>query len=797
MYKLFVIAKNNMKKQKGDMITFFILTFMAAFLIFDAASALLGMGKVLDSRFEEIEAPHFLLFSHDTQEEKECIEKAVREQECITDYEATPCIMMVAEHKKEGEKDYSQYKMIAVSFDQQPRLMHDIKEGETYGKNDILLPLHMQTTYAIGDTMKIKIGDHVYDLHVAGYVADPYFCSTINLTIYYLFLSDDMIAQMKADEPDYAESYWMNKAVMDESYLGSSFTTQDLEKNITDRYKELIKPYADEHPERSYTDYLSVNWQMMRGGSQFVPMIVMAIMLLFAVIIIVIAIVIISFSIQNFIQRNMKNTGILEASGYTVKQLRGALSFQIVLVSFLGSLVGTILAAVTFSGFGKVITMAMGMEWNQKINLAAGILTVILPAAIIYLVSRMTSSSYKKISVLDALRGGLGAHNFKRNFFSFEKTPLPIPAVLSLKETFGGLGKNLVMTLIIALITISVLIGFGMYENFGRDPQNIIRILGFENATAIVYSSEEIGEKLSDLPEVDNVLTMFGMDLSVKKGDQEKMIYTMAMDDIENTTNMTVLEGRVAKHDNEIMMTGAACDDLGAAVGDVVTIEYAEKTAEYLITGTYQRMDRMGRTIYMTFDAAERIMPKSPVLQYWVTAKEGTDFESLQKKIKQIEKDYDTTFKIDDAGQQMEATMGVVSSAMKILCIAIAVITILVVVFVESLVIRARIVRSWRSMGISKALGMTSRQLISQIQMSNMPAILTGMLLGTMLAPVVGAQMCKIIFSLFGIQQVFFEIPALWMLVSAIGIIAVALLASGLSGLRVKGLKPVEMITEE
>ncbi|MBR6316648.1 MAG: hypothetical protein IKR58_06570 [Lachnospiraceae bacterium] len=797
MYKLFVIAKNNMKKQKGDMITFFILTFMAAFLIFDAASALLGMGKVLDSRFEEIEAPHFLLFSHDTQEEKECIEKAVREQECITDYEATPCIMMVAEHKKEGEKDYSQYKMIAASFDQQPRLMHDIKSGETYGKNDILLPLHMQTTYAIGDTMKIKLGDHVYDLHVAGYVADPYFCSTINLTIYYLFLSDDMIAQMKADEPDYAESYWMNKAVMDESYLSSSFTTQDLEKNITDRYKELIKPYADEHPERSYTDYLSVNWQMMRGGSQFVPMIVMAIMLLFAVIIIVIAIVIISFSIQNFIQRNMKNTGILEASGYTVKQLRGALSFQIVLVSFLGSLVGTILAAATFSGFGKVITMAMGMEWNQKINLAAGILTVLLPTAIIYLVSRMTSSSYKKISVLDALRGGLGTHNFKRNFFSFEKTPLPIPAVLSLKETFGGLGKNLVMTLIMALITISVLIGFGMYENFGRDPQNIIRILGFENATAIVYSSEEIGEKLSDLPEVDNVLTLFGLDLSVKKGDQEKMIYTMAMDDIENTTNMTVLEGRVAKHDNEIMMTGAACDDLGVTVGDVVTIEYAEKTAEYLITGTYQRMDRMGRTIYMTFDAAERIMPKSPVLQYWVTAKEGTDFDSLQKKIKQIEKDYDTTFKIDDAGQQMEATMGVVSSAMKILCIAIAVITILVVVFVESLVIRARIVRSWRSMGISKALGMTSRQLISQIQMSNMPAILTGMFLGTMLAPVVGAQMCKIIFSLFGIQQVFFEIPALWMLVSAIGIIAVALLASGLSGLRVKGLKPVEMITEE
>ena len=50
MYKLFFIAKNNMKKQKGDMITFLILSFIAAILIFDCASALLGMGHVLEDR---------------------------------------------------------------------------------------------------------------------------------------------------------------------------------------------------------------------------------------------------------------------------------------------------------------------------------------------------------------------------------------------------------------------------------------------------------------------------------------------------------------------------------------------------------------------------------------------------------------------------------------------------------------------------------------------------------------------------------------------------------------------------
>ena len=70
MYKLFKIAKDNIKKQKGDMITFFILTFISAFMIFDSASAILGIGNVLDECFQDINGAHVMLFSGDTEDEK-------------------------------------------------------------------------------------------------------------------------------------------------------------------------------------------------------------------------------------------------------------------------------------------------------------------------------------------------------------------------------------------------------------------------------------------------------------------------------------------------------------------------------------------------------------------------------------------------------------------------------------------------------------------------------------------------------------------------------------------------------
>ena len=77
MYKLFVIAKNNIKKQKSDMITFFILTLLASFLIFDCISAITGISKILDKKFDEINGAHVMLFTNDTVAEKNAARQAI------------------------------------------------------------------------------------------------------------------------------------------------------------------------------------------------------------------------------------------------------------------------------------------------------------------------------------------------------------------------------------------------------------------------------------------------------------------------------------------------------------------------------------------------------------------------------------------------------------------------------------------------------------------------------------------------------------------------------------------------
>ncbi|MBQ2101284.1 MAG: hypothetical protein II477_09480 [Lachnospiraceae bacterium] len=802
MYRLFVIAKNNMKKQKGDMFTFFILTFIAAFLIFDCASAILGLGRVLDDRFKAIGGAHAIILSHDTEAEKDSAQRAFQENANIIDYEKTPMLQFTTEYRKKGDQEYSSFMFIAENAAEDKRIMKVNDAGMTCGKDEILIPYNLSGRFCVGDVMQLKFGDDEYDLRVAGFLEDPYFCSTTNVTIYYIGLHQEFIDALVADHPADVMKGYAHKGVMDESKLSKDYGTTELEQEITSKYKDYLSEYSAKNPEANYSNYMAVNWQMMRGGSEFIPLIVMAILLLFAVMVLVISLVIISFSIKNFIQRNMKNTGILEASGYTVKELRASLILQILIIAAIGSLVGIGIAVLTFKQFGNVVGAVLGLRWNQPVNGIAAACTVLGTLLVIGLVSLWLSSAYKKITVLDALRGGISTHNFKKNYFTFENTPLPIPMVLALKDTFGGLGRNLIMVFISAILVIATLIGFGMVEKFAKNTDGMMGMMAFEMATDEIVATgcnKDLSEDLRGLEDVENVLVDFGFEPTINMDGRQTAMYTHVVDDLNHTRSTNMLEGRYPEKENEILVTMGIANDLQLKVGDVIELEFAGKKADYIITGINQRMERMGRTIYMRIDGAKKIFPGEVIgaYRYLVTAKDGISYEQLKSTLNEYAEREGLEFQHTDMYTSMNSTIATITMAVKVICIVIAVLTIVIVIFVESLVIRAKIAREWRGMGISKALGQTSGGLICQIMLSNLPAILTGAILGGLLSPFAGDNMIKAAFSLFAMKKVCFSIPLYYVILTIAGIVIVAVLTSATAGLKVRKLKAIDMITEE
>ena len=105
--------------------------------------------------------------------------------------------------------------------------------------------------------------------------------------------------------------------------------------------------------------------------------------------------------------------------------------------------------------------------------------------------------------------------------------------------------------------------------------------------------------------------------------------------------------------------------------------------------------------------------------------------------------------------------------------------------------------REWKDLGISNALGRSSRELIVQIMLSNIPAIILGSLIGILLSGNVTRTITRLAFSIFSIRKVDITIPAVWAVVCFAGMILVAILSSAAAGTRVRRLRPVEMITED
>ena len=639
MYKLFFIAKNNMKKQKGDMITFFILTFLAAFIIFDCVSAMIGMSRVMDDCFRDVNGAEVMLFIADKEQLREAAEAVFAENPHLKDYEASELLNVNTQYRNTKDEEFDEYQFFGEAFEDDRKYMNlkfqpDGLTREALKEDDVIMPYYIRDRFPIGDTLELKFGDQSYTFRVAGYCEDPYMASALNISIFHIFLSSSRLDQIVSEQKDTAGRFVMYKGKVKDDALTSDFDTRDLEREIGNSYKEKTASFAKEHPELNVTNYMILNWKQMKSGGQILPMIVMAVFLLFAVIILIVAALIISFSVKNFIQRNMKNTGILEASGYTVKELRRALTVEILLVAGLGSILGVVIGALTFGGFGNIVSSTLGLAWNQPANILAAVCTVAGLLLLVWLIAIRISRRYKKITVLEALRGGLGTHNYKRNHFSFEKTSLPIPLTLSLKETFGNPGRNIAMVVIVCILSIAMLCGFGMLENFGTDPDALIMLTGTPNSKMQLYAEEGLTDDLEKVEGVTAVETKVEMEPTVFFGEKSQAILTRAVRDPENCLKgVVILEGRLPRQANEVMLTDAAADDLGVKVGEVVKIQFGDVKEEYLLTGLNQMMQQMGRTMILTEEGGLKLLPSKPKYIYEIYGEKELSFETLKDRV--------------------------------------------------------------------------------------------------------------------------------------------------------------------
>lgn len=784
MGESFFIAKNNLKKKKGEAFVIFFMTALAALLLYISISVLTGMRQVVDDCYTRANTADFMYVTDQKADE---IETILREEPETAEYEnETVYNLFGVEYHREG-KESAQMQFLVGNADASRTI--GLLEGYGGGalkKDEIILPYYLKAAegYSEGDRFYMKIGNREYPFTVAGFVENPLLGTPLNISVYQVYVSHACMEELAAGNPLIAAGRCTQHKVR----LREGVSSYDYDQKISALLNRKLPELSDS------ANGLGLNRELMSSGVGMMSLISMAVILLFSCLLIAVALIVIRFSIRNFMELNLKNTGILQAAGYTSGQLllsvvleMGSLAAGAIFAGVLGGLAGSGL-------IGRFQAQMMGMRWTKGPDAAAAMLTACLILAVVLAVSGLCGRCYRKISVLNALRSGIHTHNFKRNYCSLEGCRLPLSLALSAKIIMQEKGKNLSVGLIVVLLSFVSCIGFGLYENFVLQPDIFLEIAGMESGNLVVSGTdvERIGAGLAEWEEIEEVLYFNQETLTVESGSDSREINCEIWRDPEALHNRLVISGRLPRHDNEIALSTNIAKFLKVKEGDTIYVIGKGERLSYLVSGIVQVMSEMGTRAMMTEAGITRLNGANQFHVLYLFTKE-VPYEEMSAKILDRFPEVSCT----DSEKQINTVMRSVASAMMAICVIFVVITVFVVVLVELLLIRTKLVRERKNLGISKAMGYTTAQLIAQTVLQNLPVIAAGAVIGGLAGSRLMGTVIVLCLSTVGITRCSFVVSGHWVFLTVIGIVGVALAVSFLSALRIRKILPVEMLTEE
>ncbi|MBQ9905500.1 MAG: ABC transporter permease [Oscillospiraceae bacterium] len=544
-----------------------------------------------------------------------------------------------------------------------------------------------------------------------------------------------------------------------------------------------------------YTEHLNESSaEQMRTTFNTEIMYILRIMEIMAVIILIAVAAMIGYSIITDIREQIVSIGVLEALGYRSREIALSYASEYVLIALAGCLAGTL----TGIGLQQILIYnaenMKGCQADRTVPLLtytcvfAGLLLTV------FLLAFVKARAVKKYPPVLAFRKGIQNHHFGKSHFPLRNTKGNVHLRLSLKGFADNAKKSVGLTFVMSITTFAVVLSFILYSFLGRGMNVVNAVAGHELADIQIAAvtgtdNDAFIAELESMPEIRKVLPTCQMsEYCIDLLDCNDGAYADIYRDYSETENIFPCEGRFPQHDNEIMAAKQCAAQLGLQCGQSITLHY-DVSAEFIITGFVTAVVNP-QAIYLTEDGMKRICPQFQPDSFQIYAAEGISSETLRAELDRrfgksaenlgsaenavagsyeerirakaeqviasmIEQDGtanveyairsgDTVISGNSSGIKIRSFLNIpelLSYALEMLCTAVSVTTALfmgisaiVVMMILAILTESEIRRQRRELGVMKSMGYTSKELMMQLAFRIMPAALTAVVIGTVLA---------------------------------------------------------------
>ena len=765
----------NLKKEKYSFISFGVIILITALILNCAAVLLCQVDSAYDGKFEKLSTATFNAIVPEVQSNSE-LEEAIDETEKVEKTESHAAIMTEAAVKDFNGADFSM-NTVFYNIDDKRTLNNFelVSESENDVDNPIYIPLYVSNFggFALNDEIVYVIDGKSHSFTVAGVIEEMQYGN---------YGSGLLCAYLPEEEfTEFADSY-SDKAVVEYSMSVKNGASID---KVKDDVSKVIE-------NNNVMELSILDCESVKGTRTMVTNLLVLILAAFALIILAVSVFLSNFKVNNAIESEITNMSVLKALGYTSTQIVASITLPYAIVSLLFAIIGVGLSYALLPVLCSVLTVQSGFLFAISFDLLSFVCVACILCGVVAFFTVISARKIKKTQPIDGLRGNTNPKNTKRNHFPLEETKGNIKFLLVLKQMITSKKQNVMLFLVSFVLTVLIAFSGILFYNVVVKPENFMSALSDEVADVIIYpkrdSVSELELKLDDDNRVQNSLKYISATVKI----EDKVVTTFACEDFSKVKNDVCYMGKNPQEADEIAL-GSAFEE-NFKIGDTVRVAVEDITKSFKVTGFVQSVNLQGELCELSIEGYNSLFAKeqTPFLYVYLENSENAEKTTKEYKSNYSELVADTvnSYKLQNEAQDMYMGITVV------LVVAVFVVTILIVLFILYIVIKSLLVKRRQELGIYKAMGYTSSQLILQTAGSFMPVSIIAIMLSSVMARFYMSAIYRFIFETMGVMKNNIEISFVFLMLFAVAQILVNIIISIILCMPIRKISAYALIKE-
>lgn len=469
----------------------------------------------------------------------------------------------------------------------------------------------------------------------------------------------------------------------------------------------------------------------------------------FALIILAVSVFLSNFRVKNAIDSEIVSMSVLKALGYTGGQIVAGITIPYAMVAMVFALLGVGISYLVLPVLGQVLTIQSGFAFDIRFDIAGLVAVVSILTATVTFFTFTSAGKIRKTQPIDGLRNSSGGKHAKKNRFPLDTTQGNTQLLLVLKQMIACKKQNILLFLVCFVLTVLTAFSGTLLFNVAIEPENFMSALSDETPDVIITPLTNGISELEALLKADGRVenTLQYLSGNVKIGG--KTITAVACQDFSKVRNDVCYQGKTPTEAHEIAL-GSALES-SYRIGDTVSVKLGDITRVFRVTGFVQSVNLQGELCQLSLEGYLSMcaQPQTPDLYVYLngSADAGQLVDVYKRDYPQLVANTVNAQKLQAEAQKMYMDITV------ILVIAIFVITILIVLFILYIVIKSLLVKRRQELGIYKAMGYTSSQLIFQTVSAFLPVSIAATLLSSLTALLYMPAIYQGIFGALGVMK--------------------------------------------